>query len=71
MFHSLGRSWRSFTEADDALSIEMVNAWTNFAIYNDPNGKDNTIWTPYTSKTPQCVVFKLNEAETEPVSGMG
>lgn len=71
VFHTLGRSWRPFTEADDALSIEMVNAWTNFAIYNDPNGKGKTIWTPYTTETPQFMIFKLNEEETEPASAMG
>ena len=71
IFHTLGRSWRPFTKADDALSIEMVNAWTNFAIYNDPNGKGNKVWTPYTTETPQFMVFKLNESETEPASAMG
>lgn len=71
VFHTLKRSWRPFTKADDALSIEMVNAWTNFATYNDPNGKGNIVWTPYTTETPQYMVFKLNEAGTEPASGMG
>lgn len=71
MFHTLGRSWRPFTEADDALSLEMVSAWTNFAIYNDPNGKGSAVWTPYTEETPEFMVFKLNEAGTETASSMG
>jgi para-nitrobenzyl esterase len=71
IFHTLGRSWRPFTPADDALSIEMVKALTNFAIYSDPNGKDNMVWTPYTKETPKYMVFKLNDACTETASSMG
>lgn len=71
IFHTLGRSWRPFTPADDALSHEMVKAWTNFAIYNNPNGKDDTGWTPYTKETPEYMVFKLNDTGTGTASSMG
>ena len=70
-FHTLGRSWRPFTKADDDLSNEMVNAWTNFAIYNDPNGDEAVIWTPYTKENPEYMRFKLNEAGTTTASSMG
>jgi para-nitrobenzyl esterase len=57
VFHTLKRSWRPFTKVDDALSVEMVNAWTNFAKYNDPNGRARLGWTPYTKETPQYMIF--------------
>lgn len=40
VFHTLQRSWRPFTAADDNLSHRMVTYWTNFAKYGDPNGND-------------------------------
>ncbi len=39
-FATLGRSWRPFTEADYELSERMVNYWTNFAKYGNPNGNN-------------------------------
>lgn len=71
IFHTLPRSWRPFTKADDALSIEMVNAWTNFAIYNDPNGKEKMIWTSYTKENQEYMIFKLNDSGTSTASAMG
>jgi para-nitrobenzyl esterase len=71
IFHTLKRSWRPFAPADDALSLEMVDAWTNFTIYNDPNGQGKAVWTPYTKATPEYMVFKLNDAGTETASSMG
>ena len=38
MFNTLSRSWRPFTEQDYALSNRMMDYWTNFVKYGNPNG---------------------------------
>ena len=48
VFHTLGRSWRPFAEADEVLSNKVVDYWTNFAKYGNPNGKDGDAWQPAT-----------------------
>lgn len=53
MFHTLGRSWRPFTQHDYELSDKMMDFWTNFAKYGNPNGKDaDGEWKPYTEADP-------------------
>ena len=62
IFHTLSRSDRPFTDVDDVLSNQMVDAWTNFAKYGNPNGADGEqIWTPMTSDSKKYMVFKLND----------
>jgi para-nitrobenzyl esterase len=61
VFHTLGRSWRPFTEADFRLSDEMVDAWTNFAKYGNPNGKGGDAWTPATRENPYFHPFRIKE----------
>jgi para-nitrobenzyl esterase len=46
VFHSFQHSWRPFTEGDKELSNIIVDYWTNFAKYGNPNGKDDGLWTP-------------------------
>ena len=41
MFHTLDRSWRPMTSADYGLADEMMDCWTNFAKYGNPNGLSN------------------------------
>lgn len=48
VFHTLGRSWRPFGEADEALSCRMVDAWTDFAKTGCPGWQRSTIEAPYT-----------------------
>ena len=60
VFHSFKHSWRPFTSGDEALSLKMVDYWTNFAKFGDPNGKDGGFWTPYTAVTPKFMVFDVN-----------
>jgi para-nitrobenzyl esterase len=45
----------------------MLTAWTNFAKFSDPNGKDGEGlgWTPCTADNPQFMLFKLDEKESE------
>lgn len=61
VFKTLGKSWRPFTNGDYVLSDYMVDYWTNFVKYGDPNGKEKEIWTPYTEANQKFMVFKLNE----------
>ncbi len=52
-FHTLGRSWRPMTQHDYALSEKMVDYWTNFVKYGNPNGKDaDGPWKASTSENP-------------------
>lgn len=70
IFQTLDRAWRPFTEEDKVLSNVMVDAWTNFARFNDPNGAQGGVWTPYASQSPEYMIFKLDSAGRE-ASSMG
>jgi para-nitrobenzyl esterase len=57
VFHSMKHSWRPFTAGDQQLSNQMVDYWTNFAKYGDPNGKNGGVWKPYSIQSPQFLVM--------------
>lgn len=61
VFHSFKHSWRPFTAGDEALSLHMVDCWTNFAKYGNPNGQESGIWTPYTTDKAEFMIFDANE----------
>jgi len=63
VFHSLSHSWRPFTAGDEALSNKIVDYWTNFARFGDPNGKDGGLWTPYSAGLPEFMVFDVDGDE--------
>lgn len=71
IFHTLGRSDRPFNEADDALSNQMVDAWTNFAKNGDPNGGMVKGWAPFTAENGKYMVFKLNDDFSAVATEMG
>lgn len=50
-------SWRPFTAGDKQLSEQMVDYWTNFAKFGNPNGKNGDVWKPYTTQSPQLLVL--------------
>jgi para-nitrobenzyl esterase len=60
IFHSFKHSWRPFTAGDNALSLKMVDYWTNFAKYGNPNGKEAGDWTPYSATLPKFMVLDVN-----------
>ena len=57
IFHSMRHSWRPFTAGDKELSVQMVDYWTNFAKFGNPNGKNGDVWKPYTAQSPQYLVM--------------
>lgn len=59
VFHSLRHSWRPFNAGDDELSNKIVDFWTNFAKYGDPNGSVKGIWAPYTPDQPEFMIFNV------------
>ena len=61
MFHTLGRAWRPFTEADYALSDKMVDYWTNFAKYGNPNGEEGApqVWKASSKDAPYLQVLDI------------
>jgi para-nitrobenzyl esterase len=59
IFHSFRHSWRPFTAGDEALSLQIVDYWTNFAKYGDPNGKVGGSWTPYTKETSKFMILDV------------
>ncbi len=65
VFKSLQHCWRPWTPGDWDLSEKMLTAWSNFAKYANPNGPDGGDWAPYTTATPQFMVFRLDEADAE------
>jgi para-nitrobenzyl esterase len=60
VFHSFKHSWRPFTEGDEALSLKMVDYYTNFAKFGNPNGKEEGLWTPYSAEHPEFMVFNVD-----------
>ena len=61
VFHSYSHSWRPFTEGDKELSDKIVDYWTNFAKYGNPNGSESGVWTPYSSQNPKFMILDVNE----------
>lgn len=60
IFHSLRHSWRPFTKGDEALSIQMVDYWTNFAKYGNPNGEGKETWSAYTTQSPKFLIMDVD-----------
>lgn len=52
MFHTLDRSWLPMPPADFKLSDKMMDYWTNFAKYGNPNGLGKETWHPFTFTNP-------------------
>ena len=46
-FGTLDGSWRPYGKKDYELSEKMLDYWSNFARYGDPNGKGLEIWEAY------------------------
>ncbi|MGZ3846298.1 MAG: carboxylesterase/lipase family protein [Flavisolibacter sp.] len=57
IFHSLRHSWRPFTAGDEDLSRKMVDYWTNFSKFGNPNGKVGNEWKPYTTQHPEFMTL--------------
>lgn len=60
-FHTLNRSWRPFTAADEELSNRMVDYWTNFCKYGNPNGQTEGEWAKSTKEAPFVMNLKIKE----------
>ena len=60
MFHTLDRSWRPMLPADYALADEVMDCWTNFAKYGNPNGQNREGWPPFTLANPFVKIFNVN-----------
>jgi len=58
VFNTLSNSWRPFTNVDYTLSNEMVNYWTNFVKWGNPNGKGSETWHPYTRELPYIMILQ-------------
>lgn len=52
VFHTMDRSWRPFTSEDVALSDRIVDYWTNFVKYGNPNGASDGEWHPFKPSAP-------------------
>jgi para-nitrobenzyl esterase len=65
VFKSLKNCWRPWTQGDWDLSEKMLTAWSNFAKYSDPNGKDGGDWKPVTAAQKNFMVFCLDENDAE------
>ena len=61
MFHTLDRSWRPMTQADYVLADEVMDCWTNFAKFGNPNGSRDSkaCWQPFTLANPYVKVFNV------------
>jgi len=61
VFHAFRHSWRPFNAGDEELSIGMVDFWTNFAKYGNPNGSTgDDPWSPCTPESPAFMVLDVD-----------
>lgn len=60
-FGTLDRCWRPFTEADHELSNRMVDYWTNFCKYGNPNGQADGEWAKSTKNAPFTMNLRIKE----------
>jgi para-nitrobenzyl esterase len=65
IFHSMRHSWRPFTAGDEDLSKRMVDYWTNFAKFGNPNGKNGDTWKPYTAQQPEFMRLDVKGDKAE------
>ena len=63
MFHTLDRSWRPMTEADYRLADEVMDCWTNFVKYGNPNKPGRESWAPFTLANPYVKTFNVKPAQ--------
>lgn len=70
IFNTIERSWRPFTEGDKALSEYMVDCWTNFAKYGNPNGEREELWKPLTNDNQQFMLFNTDGEVNTSAMGM-
>ena len=59
MFGTLKRCWRPMTEADFALSGQMLDYWTNFMKKGDPNGGGLEEWRPCRGEAENIRIFNV------------
>lgn len=61
MFGTLNRCWRPMTDADYRLSERMLDCWTNFMKYGNPNesGTFSEEWRPCRRDDPYVQVFDV------------
>lgn len=60
VFHAFEHSWRPFTAGDEALSNQMVDYYTNFAKFGNPNGKNEGLWKSYSTENPNFILFDVD-----------
>lgn len=71
VFKTLANSDRPFTEADYSLADKMVDAWTNFAKYSNPDPDGSIGWPLCDGADPQRMVFGLDEKCENEASCLG
>ena len=47
------------TEADYRLADEVMDCWTNFVKYGNPNGRSSENWHPFTLANPYVMTFNI------------
>jgi len=60
VFHSFKHSWRPFNAGDEELSQKMVDYWTNFSKFGNPNGNAEGDWTPFTATNPKFMSLDVD-----------
>ncbi|MCI5648211.1 MAG: carboxylesterase family protein [Fusicatenibacter sp.] len=59
MFGTLVRSWRPKSDGDYRLSVQMLDAWTNFMKTGDPNGEGVPQWRPCRREDPYVQILDI------------
>lgn len=61
IFHTTELCWRPLVEADVTLSDRMVDNWTNFVKYGNPNDENSNQWEPCTRNNPYIEQFNIEQ----------
>ena len=61
MFGTVKRCWRPLEKGDYALSEQMLDYWTNFMKYGDPNGETEGRWKPCCGDEKDILELNLTE----------
>ena len=58
VFGTIDRCWRPMDASDHVLSEKMLDYWTRFVKFGNPNNKEEEQWLPYEKEHPYIKIFE-------------
>lgn len=70
VFGVLDRSFRPYTDADDAVAAQLQDYWLNFVRSGDPNGAGRDAWAPFAPGSTFLMGLGDGAGPVRPTSGV-